>query len=532
MPSISDASAWFEQCREALHQRDLEGHIVRSNRSARRKFGWPETPFDPDDSEATDDARTTARREGQWIGRLTRLDARGDECSVESRWSLIHDDSGDAGGFLVFEFDRVDLRPSDQEMIHAQRMEGIGTLAGGIAHDINNILGPILIAAEMIKRRVEDPWVESKLDAIEHSARRGAEIVKQVLDFSRGVEGEFISLQLRYLLKDVVAFARRTFTKAIEIYSNIPQDLLPIRGDAALLRQMILNIMINARDAMPEGGTLTISAVCRRLSQAEATEHSPHATEGEFVHISVTDTGHGIDPDVIHRIFEPFFTTKTRRQGTGLGLSTSMTIVRSHGGFMVAQSELGLGATFSVYLPAEPEDAGDAELAPKSVPAVESQPGRAQTILVVDDEPLMLEMNIDMLEASGYHTLGAEDGRKGLDIFLGDPAAVDLIVTDINMPVMDGPSMVAEIRKVHPEIPVIAVSGLPEHRHTMEGTGLGDIQILTKPYAMDELLQAIRDQLGPHNLENEHPQGSPGASPDASVVSDNDFRDLLGGEDW
>lgn len=525
-----DIFSWLNALHDVVHLRSPEGLLVYCNQRATTLFGWksPTTPISIGDESLVGPGLKIARKTGFWSGDLIRKDTHGNDVLMESRWTALDASEGFDGGFFVIELDVSERRQSDANLIRAQRMESISSLAGGVAHDINNVLGPILMGAEMIKRRVDDPWIKKKLESIESSARRGAEIVKQVLDFSRGAQGEKIVVQIRHTLNDVVDFAKHTFSKSIIIEGDFPLDLTPIFGDAAQIRQCVLNIMVNARDVMPEGGTLSLSAANQTLTVTEALAISPHGTEGSFVRIDIRDTGSGIADNVVDRIFEPFFTTKTRGQGTGLGLSTALSIVQGHGGFLAVSGQTGAGATFSIYLPValrESESTADSGLS--SGPA--NIGGR--TILVVDDEPIMLEMNVDMLESFNYKTLSAENGQIGLDRFLADPAAIDLIVTDINMPVMDGTTMILEIRKVRPDLPIIAVSGLSEQQHLSEGVGLDGIQIVSKPYSTDQLLEAVFEKLGGRSTRNT-PSGTSGDESGTDTLSDNAFDKLMDGDDW
>ncbi|MDE2996622.1 MAG: ATP-binding protein, partial [Bacteroidota bacterium] len=350
------------QLSELVHVRNASGDVIWASPSAADLFGWPGIGSGDSATAAGDDADQAldqAGSQGSWQGVLNRLDVRGNALEIESRWSAVRESDGSLAGFLVWELNNEDRRPLDENLLRAQRMESISTLAGGVAHDINNVLGPILIAAEMIRRKTDDPWIEKKMQGIETSARRGAEIVKQVLDFSRGMEGEKIAVQIRHVLKELVEFAGHTFSKSISIEGDFPRDLPPLVGDASQLRQGVLNMMVNARDAMPDGGTLALRCSDIKLTAQEAVALSPHGIEGHYVRIDVQDTGSGIPADVVDRIFEPFFTTKSRGQGSGLGLSTTMSIVQGHGGFIGVSSEQGVGTTFSLFLPVAVNETAD-----------------------------------------------------------------------------------------------------------------------------------------------------------------------------
>lgn len=486
---------WLDDVADVVHVRTSQGKLVYANKIAQSLFGWPSvtgTPVDVADAAEYESIIDACRDTGAWSGSQTRLDAHGNKIMLESRWSRLPACDPKGNRFFVFEINVEEGRLMDENFVRAQRLESIGTLAGGVAHDINNVLGPILIGAEMIKRRIEDPWILKKLQGIEASAQRGAEIVKQVLDFSRGMTGEKIVVQPRHVLKELAKFAERTFSKSIRIESDFAAELETIVGDAALIRQMLLSLMVNARDAMPDGGTLTLRACNRTLTDQEVAKLSPDGNAGAYVCIEVEDTGSGIPIDVLDRMFEPFFTTKVRSQGTGLGLSTSLSIVKSHNGFFSVASTVGKGSVFSVYLPVSQAVQSAKTAAPPPVSTyADASSEESICILVVDDEPMMLEMNTDMLQSFGFSTKTAENGQVGLDIFMEDPQRIDVVVTDISMPIMNGSEMIQLIRAERPKIPVIAVSGLSESHHLSEGIELEGIQVLQKPYTIDQLTSLI-----------------------------------------
>jgi len=289
--------------------------------------------------------------QGDWHGELQHFTKDGDELMIESRWTLIRDNEGLAKSVLAINTDITEKKMIEAQFMRAQRMESIGTLAGGIAHDLNNILAPIMMSIELLKETSTDPMSANILKTIEVSAKRGADIVRQVLSFARGLEGERIEVQLKHLLNEVQSIIKDTFPKDIRLEFSIPNDIWTILGDPTQVHQILLNLCVNARDAMPNGGSLSVNVENCVLDEHYAAMNL-QAKAGRYVQISVADTGTGIPPTLLEKIFEPFFTTKPINKGTGLGLSTVMAIVKSHGGLINVYSEPNKGTTFKVYLPA------------------------------------------------------------------------------------------------------------------------------------------------------------------------------------
>jgi CheY-like chemotaxis protein len=370
-------------------------------------------------------------------------------------------------------------------------MESIGTLAGGIAHDLNNLLAPIMMGIGLLRQCGVPKEMESVVQNIELSAARGTELVKQVLSFARGVEGARIPLQLANVVREVEAIVTNTFPKNISFQHEIPVGLLPVIGDPIQLDQVVLNLCVNARDAMAaKGGGLKISAANVEVDAATASIY-PGVSPGRFVLLTVADEGCGIPRDMLDRVFEPFFTTKELGMGTGLGLSTVLGIVKSHGGFVTVSSTLGVGTEFKVYLPAQgvvvPSEALGHDQA--SLPR-----GHGEWILVVDDEASILGITKQTLETFGYRVLVAEDGAQAISHFAAHSEEVALVLTDLMMPVMDGPTLIAALRRIKPDIKIIAASGLsPASPASVAVEGVDCF--LVKPYSGGQMLGAISELL-------------------------------------
>lgn len=391
------------------------------------------------------------------------------------------------GNLLAMIRDITERRKLEQQFLRAQRMESIGTLAGGIAHDLNNVLGPILMSLSLLKLSFKDEASQRLLGIVSDSAQRGADMVRQVLSFARGVEGRRMEVQVRHLLRDVEKIVSDTFLKHIVVRAVIPNDLWTVTGDATQLHQVLLNICVNARDAMPQGGSLTLKAENITLD-AHYAGLDPEATPGPCVLIQLEDTGSGMSDEVIDKIFDPFFTTKEVGKGTGLGLSTSLAIIKSHGGFIRVYSELGRGTKFKIYLPALTEPSQTA-----ASPAEAAMPrGHGETILVVDDEAAVRQITQQTLEAFGYRVILASDGAEAVAIYAKEGAHIAVVLTDMMMPVLDGPATIQVLRRLNPKLRVIAASGLTANGNAAHVASLGVKHFLPKPYTADVLLRVLQ----------------------------------------
>jgi CheY-like chemotaxis protein len=367
-------------------------------------------------------------------------------------------------------------------------MESIGTLAGGVAHDLNNILTPIMMAIDILQGLSTDPKARDILETIHLSAKRGADIVRQVLSFARGLDGERIEVQPKHLLKDLESIIKDTFPKDIRLQFLVPNDIWTILGDPTQVHQILLNLSVNARDAMPNGGALTIAVENCVLDEQYAAMHV-QAKPGRYVKISVTDSGTGVPPDLIDKIFEPFFTTKALNKGTGLGLSTVMAIVKSHDGIVNVYSEPGKGTTFQVYLPAT-ESSSEAQI--EQAASANLPRGNGETILVVDDEASILTITEQTLQAFGYRVVTAMDGAEALSVYVQHRNEIAVVLTDMRMPVLDGPATIQALVRINPAVKIIAASGLNTNGGEAGVASAGVKHFLTKPYTAATLLKTIR----------------------------------------
>jgi PAS domain S-box-containing protein len=396
------------------------------------------------------------------------------------------EDSPDEG--VCFIVDLTERKKLEHQFLRAQRMESIGTLAGGIAHDLNNILAPIMMSIEMLKISSHDAAADAILETIGCSARRGADIVRQVLSFARGVEGERIEVQPKHLLADLENIIRDTFPKDIIQTFSVPGDTWTILGDPTQVHQILLNLCVNARDAMPQGGKLSVT-VANCVMDVQALAMNPKATPGRYIHLVVSDSGTGIPADLVDKIFEPFFTTKELNKGTGLGLSTVMAIVKSHQGIINVYSEPGKGTAFSVYLPAMEIGANPGS---ESSEAVNMPRGKGETVLLVDDEASILTITSRTLEAFGYKVIGATDGAEAVALYAKHQDELALVITDMMMPIMDGGALIRVLTRINPSVKIVATSGLSANKSGNKILGATIRHFLTKPYTADVLLQTVR----------------------------------------
>jgi len=388
--------------------------------------------------------------------------------------------------------DVTEKKALEAHRLRAQRMESIGQLAGGIAHDLNNILGPIMINVELLQMKHRDRESQKILSSIASCAQRGADFVRQILDFSRGVEGQHQIIPPKYLLKEMEQMAREAFPKSIQVESELPKDLWCISGDPTQLHQVLLNLCVNARDAMPQGGKLTLSAENVHVDEIYATmQGDPQIRPGPYVVLSVADTGTGIPPEIKERIFDPFFTTKERTKGTGLGLSTVQTIVKSHRGFLSVYSELGQGSVFKVYLPAALSQAEEAEEESRALPC-----GKGDLILLVEDEDELRGATEELLRNCGYRVLAAADGSEAVSLYARYQGEIRVVLTDMGMPVMDGLATIRGIQKMDPEARFIATSGLDHDQALAKSCGAGVKAFLPKPFSARKLLALLREVVG------------------------------------
>ncbi len=506
-------AALLDTARDAMLVRKLDGTILYWNKAAAELYGCPvdeaigSNVFDIIRTEpvSRDAALEEVMRTGFFAGELQQTGRHGRPLIVDCRWQLLRDEDGVPTGLFAVNSDITDYRREQETRQRAQRLESLGTLAGGIAHDLNNVLTPILMSVQLLAQDEDDADRRALLSTMEAAVKRGSEMIRQVLTFARGVDGRRTTVDIGVLLDDLQALARDLVPHGITVQVERRADLPSTVGDPTQLLQVLVNLVTNARDAVGEDGRISLTATPLEIAD-EYTSVSHTVAPGAYVQIAVEDSGQGMPTTVAEKIFEPFFTTKPHGKGTGLGLATSLSIVRSHGGFMQVYSEEGRGTRFIVGLPVatRPESSNDAvaanaDLLPR---------GNGETILVIDDEESIRTVTRRTLEAYGYRVVTAADGREGIDLVERAQHPFDLVLTDMMMPVMDGAATSAYLEEHYPDLPIIAASGLSAGGDSTS-VGMGIARFLAKPYTTRTLVTSVSDTLREHRSSTQQPTSSP-----------------------
>ena len=492
---IREQAALLNITTDAVLVRDLDDKIQYWNKGAEQVYGWSTKEaidknankllYKPDLLEQVEITQEKLIECGTWQGELHQINKQGKEIIVASRWTLMRDAQGQPKSILTVNTDITERKQLESQFLRTQRLESLGTLAGGIAHDLNNILTPLLSTAQLLQLKFPDADDRSQqlFEIIETNTRRGAALVKQVLQFARGVEGKRAIVQVKHLIYEIKQIAEKTFPKLIRVQTNVEPGLWLVSGDATHLHQVLMNLVVNARDAMPNGGTLTISAENLYIDEHYA-RMNLDASVGSYISITVTDKGTGMSAEIVDRIFEPFFTTKEIGKGTGLGLSTVRGIVKSHKGFIDVVSKVGEGTQFKVFLPAV-ETSVSLQAEPLSLCN-----GNLEWVLVVDDELEILETTKASLEAYNYRVLTANDGIEAISLCAQYKDKIAVALVDMMMPSMDGITTIQTLKKIDPQIKAIATSGLVSNDRLREASEINNF--IAKPYTIQELLQTLQ----------------------------------------
>lgn len=496
---IREQAGLLDKARDAIVVQDMLERVIFWNKGAERLYGWTSQEclgknfnelLSKSPSEKLAEVRNSLEATGEWAGGLVHVTKDKKSLNVESSWSLVRDDHGQPASILVINTDVTEKQLLEAQLLRTQRMESIGTLAGGIAHDLNNVLAPIMMCAQLLEMKKLEPDSAKLLKNILISVDRARDLVKQVLSFARGHHGEHTPLQLNHLVKEMEKMMSETFPKSITVSHRVSPNLHPVQGDATQLHQVVLNLCVNARDAMDGQGAIAIQTTNVTLTEAEA-QRIWNGKPGEYVSLSVSDSGTGIPREILDKIFEPFFTTKEAGKGTGLGLSTVLSIVKSHHGFLNIQTEVGKGSTFTVYLPAAiGAVSGAADARAKELPR-----GKGELILVVDDEAMIRELAQKLLTLHGYRVITALNGTEAVKVLTRQPSEVSLALVDMSMPGLDGAGTIQSLREIVPSLPCIAISGILANDKAKERLAKLEVVCLTKPFSTERLLKAMREKL-------------------------------------
>ncbi|MBL9137593.1 MAG: CHASE2 domain-containing protein [Verrucomicrobiales bacterium] len=498
---IRQQAALIDKAQDAILVVDLAGQVTYANPRARTLYGWSEPVIDPAAAHRSLEPEKTgafvaaakhAATTGEWSGELPQRDANGKPLIVECRATLIRDPNGTPREILFINTDVTERKKLQDQFLRAQRRESIGALAGGMAHDLNNALSPILMGVQMLKAKTTDAAMHRVLSVMESNTQRGAGMVRQVLLFARGQDDITERVSLVSHLHELESVLRQSFPAHIAISVLAPADLWAVHGNATQLHQILLNLCINARDAMPSGGRLTLAADNAELDAAEAQE-LPGLRPGRHVMLLVSDTGSGIPPEVQAHLFEPFFTTKPQGIGTGLGLATVASLVKNHGGAVRVRSQVGEGTSFEVYLPA-------LEAAPTRPPsetsAIETPSGHGELILLADDELSLRELVRDGLEGQGYKVLPASSAVEALALAREHAADLRLAIVSTRLTNHPTQSLASQLRETSPQLPLLLITGAtPAPTPQLPGTPPAH---LPKPFTFDALLTQVSRLLHPN----------------------------------
>lgn len=484
---LREQAALLDKAQDAIVVQDFQGKVLYSNPGATRLYGWdseslmrdglPTTAICVSD-ELRSQARAAAMETGEWVGELEQVTKSGQRIYVQSRWTLIRDELGKPTSLLMINTDHTEKKRLEARYLQAQRMEAVGAIAGGMAHDLNNALAPVLLGLEMLQRQPQTDDTVQMLEAMQSNARRGTDMVRQVLLFARGEEGTPELVNVRQLVRETERMLRPMMPRTIELSSMVPGELWAIRFNSTRLCQVLVNLCLNARDAMPKGGTITLAVDNVEMDATEAAVIRGGKV-GSYVSFTVADTGVGIAPENLEKIFEPFFTTKAADKGTGLGLTTVSHIVRAAGGFIHVESELGLGTTFQVFVPR-----ADVSNQTEIVRAVgDPRP----CVVVVDDEHALHTLYSTTLETSGYRAVVVADTLEALaQIRRIGLARLLAVVIDGDLPGTDAQHLLQTIREQSPGIRVVWVQGRSANPEVAE-----PFEVLQRPVLAEALVEAV-----------------------------------------
>jgi PAS domain S-box-containing protein len=492
----------LDQIGQAVIATDTAGRVTYANRFAGELYGWApgdmlgrvitEVTVPQATQNQGQEIMALLQRGETWTGEFLVQSRDGRVFPAHVTDSPVLDEHGNLIGIIGISIDITARKQLEQHYLRAQRMESIGTLAGGIAHDLNNVLAPILLSIGLLNQDEHDADRLETLATIEASAKRGAAMIARLLSFARGADGICEDVQVPTLVRHLATIVRDTFPKNIAFEHHVSPELWALQADATQLHQVLLNLCVNARDAMPAGGRITLTAENIVINEAHAALNRD-AQSGPYVTLIVEDTGTGIPTEIIDQIFDPFFTTKELGKGTGLGLATSLAIVAGHKGFMRVYSTLGTGTRFEVYLPAQMTRTNSSS----PIATTAHRRGNGETVLVIDDEAGIRQIAKRTLEAFGYRVLLASDGSEAIALYVEHRAQIAVVITDMMMPLMDGTATIQELVRIDPQVRIVGASGLATDAHAAGAAAARVLYFLPKPFTTETLLTAIGAALDP-----------------------------------
>lgn len=476
----------FERVEHAIFRLDGGGNIVRTNRKFDEIFGGRDkfSLLFPKDMEGHLLKRAASGELKNVEEKI--FDKDGNELRVIMSVYPDIDEKNEVIAYDGYFVDITEKKRLEDSLMQAQKLESLGMLAGGIAHDFNNILTGILGYASLLKDLTPETDANYKyIDIVERSAQRAANFTQQLLGFARKGKYNAKKLSVNDIVRELAGLLRQTFDRNISIAVEIEETLPPVEGDGNQIYQSIMNLCINARDSMPDGGNLSIETDFYRLREEQIVDFF-QIPPGEYVRINVTDTGHGMTPEIKKRMFEPFYTTKGVGKGTGLGLAVVYGIVKNHGGYITVYSEPGLGTTIRIYLPK-----AEGEIITPKKEEIAKQQTRRGTILLIDDEEVVRELGKDILEAYNYSVLLAAHGNEGITIFSEHKHRIDLVILDMIMPGKTGKQTFQDIKALRPNAKVLLCSGYGQEMYFRELFEAGASGLLQKPFQPDELIVKV-----------------------------------------
>ncbi len=497
-----------EHSRELIAMGDREGRVTFANRAFLQTLGYSEEevigkPFSltvlsrKNRPGLEEEMRRAILENHEWKGECLHRRKDGSYFPVYLSLGPLTDSTGSVIGSMGIAQDITERKKLEEQFRQAQKMEAVGRLSGGIAHDFNNLLGVIIGYSEILEERLNhNEGLCKKATEIRKAGQRAASLTRQLLAFSRQQVLEPTVLALNTVVVDIEKMLRRLIGEDIELATALAPNLGNVKADRGQMEQVIMNLVVNARDAMLHGGKLTIETKNVEVDENYAFQHG-HVSPGPFVMLAVTDTGIGMDTETQSRIFEPFFTTKELGKGTGLGLATVYGVVKQSSGFIWVHSEPGHGTTFKILLPRVEKPVQETEQHAKS----DGQQRGSETILLVEDDAALRELTLTLLAQQGYTVLVAANGHEALNIAQDKPQGqVDLLLTDVVMPRMSGPQVAEELSATHPDMKVLFTSGYTEFAHGHEQIARPGRFLIQKPFTQHELTSKVREVLQTHRV--------------------------------